>query len=148
MPMHRASQLVWASCLALAAGGVLGVHGLALADPPTPPYPSIGASGDDTTKYDLVQCLYINGSMVGASPACPALPELEEPEEDPESMLVWGPGAPQGGDMNYDGWHCTQDTMTFSQAYINGHPSADVNNDGVIDNADVLHYFAAIEEEQ
>jgi hypothetical protein len=106
-------------------------------------------TGDEPfiTKYDLVQCLYINGSSVGASPACPALPPPEEPAGDPESMLGWGPGAPQGGDMNYDGQHSTEDTVTFSQAYIIGHPSADVNNDGVIDNADVLHYFAAIEEE-
>ncbi|MBL9000132.1 MAG: hypothetical protein JNK25_03215 [Phycisphaerae bacterium] len=104
-------------------------------------------TGDEPfiTKYDLVQCLYINGSTVSASPACDALPLTEEEEEEEQNMLVWGPGAPQGGDMNYDGWHGEEDTLAFSLAYMTEHPSADVNNDSLIDGADVAQYFSTTE---
>ena len=105
-------------------------------------------TGDEPfiTKYDLVQCLYINGSSIGASPTCNALPLTEEEEEEEESMLAWGPGDPQGGDMNYDGWHGPDDTSTFGLAYFADHPSADVNNDSLIDSADVAQYFGWSEE--
>ena len=50
-------------------------------------------------------------------------------------------GATQGADMTYDGQATEGDIEAFSQATMMMQPSADLNNDGVVDGQDVTQFI-------